>query len=315
MYDTVHLLLTRYDVPNIDFYSETASYLEDPREFPSRRSREGYGYTSNIGNLKIKILDDELTVKGSLCKWWLGDNMQSMTRTDAKEAIGWLSEELHLPMEQAKVTRLDIGCNIITKHTPTIYLNSLGSRQHSRRVPQEHGLYYHRSDWQTLCFYDKIREQKKNRDRIPAQYQDKNVLRYETRYIKDIASHLNMEAINGATLSDDAFCDSMERLLLENYNAIKKIKRSKFEYEMKSVRDLRNMGVLFLVEQAGGLNDFVRMIDTMRKQGKITSKQAYDMKKEVTEACCGKYTSKFVVQNEEIDELDKAIFEAAKFYR
>lgn len=315
MYDTVNLRLTRNDVPNIDFYSETASYLEEPREYPARKSREGYGILSNKGNLTINILDDRITVTGSLCKWWLGDNMQSMTRTDAKEAIEWLSEELHLPMEQAEVTRLDIGCSIITKHTPIIYLNYLGSRQHSRRVPQEHGLYYHRSNWQTLCFYDKIKELKHRRDQVPPQYQDKNVLRYEIRYVKDIANHLNMEAVNGATLSDDAFCNSMERLLLENYNAIKKIKRSKFEYEMKSVKDLRNMGVLFLVEQAGGLNEFVGMIDTMRKQGKITSKQAYDMRKEVTDACCGKYTSKFVVQNEEIDELDKAIFEAAKFYR
>ena len=73
------------------------------------------------------------------------------------------------------------------------------------------------------------------------------------------------------------------------------------------------MGLLSLVEQAGGQLEMIAQINEAAKRGELTKKQAYDLRQAVNDAC--KVREGLTVQNEAIQELDKKVMEAVKFYR
>ena len=79
---------------------------------------------------------------GSLCKYYLGDNFQTLGRGDTKQAIEMLSDTLHLPLHKATVTRIDIAQNYIVKHPTSVYFNHLGNCMFNERLVQPDGLYY-----------------------------------------------------------------------------------------------------------------------------------------------------------------------------
>ena len=82
---------------------------------------------------------------------------------------------------------------------------------------------------------------------------------------------------------------------------------------MKGVKDMDKRCRLLFIERAGGLPNALAIIDADRAAGKITSKQAFEMKKALKEAC--KYSGGIAEENEAIAELDKKMNEAARFYR
>lgn len=71
--------------------------------------------TGSLNGLKITLNRYQMKIKdGSLCKWHLGNNFQTMGRGDTQRAIERLSDALHVQMSKATVTRLDIAQNFIT---------------------------------------------------------------------------------------------------------------------------------------------------------------------------------------------------------
>ena len=73
------------------------------------------------------------------------------------------------------------------------------------------------------------------------------------------------------------------------------------------------MGVLSLVERVGGLNAMMNQITEAKQQGKLSRKQAFDLRQAIKEACAVK--DGLVVENEAIAELNKKVVEAVRFYR
>ncbi|HOG04749.1 MAG TPA: hypothetical protein PK978_00740 [Paludibacter sp.] len=270
--------------------------------------------TGNLDGLKVSLSRHQMKIyKGSLCKWYLGDNFQTMGRSDTQRAIEKLSDTLHLPMSKATITRIDIAQNIITKHPPNVYFNHLGTLKYANRLQQPSGLYYRQAGGQ-LCFYDKFKEQKSNKGQIPELYEGKNVLRYEHRHTNRIASRLNVQKITGATLYDEAFYINLLKLWKESYNSIQKINDISINFEaMRTKQQLYKMGVLSLVGQAGGQLQMIEQINEAQKRGDLTKKQAYDLRQAVNEAC--QIKEGLTVPNEAITELNKKINEAVKFYR
>ena len=219
---------------------------------------------------------------GSLCKWYLGDNFQTMGRGDTQRAIEKLSDTLHVPMSKATVTRLDIAQNFITKHPPEVYLSHLGILKYATRLQEPNGIYYSQTGGR-LCFYDKNREQKSHREPIPELYEGRNVLRYEQRYTNRIASQFKVSEVTGAMLYDEAFYIGLLNRWKEAY------------------------------EQAGGQIQMIEQINEAQKRGELSKKQAFDLRQTINEAC--KIRDGLIVPNEAIRELDKKVSEAVKYYR
>ena len=82
---------------------------------------------------------------------------------------------------------------------------------------------------------------------------------------------------------------------------------------MTSKKELYTMGVLSLVERAGGEAEILEQIKERQQLGHLTSKQAYDLRQVIKEAC--QTNKSLTAENEAIKELDKKIKEAVKFYR
>jgi hypothetical protein len=311
MYDTVNLRLLQTDAGKVDFLSETPCYLEKIGE----HFYNGDTFiTGDLNGLKVSINRSQIKIKdGSLCKWYLGDNFQTMGRGDTERAIEALSDILHLPMSKAMVTRLDIAQNMIVKHPPNVYLNHLGNLRYTKRLQEPNGLYYIQTGGR-ICFYDKIKEQKKHREEIPELYNYRNVLRYEQRYTTRIANQLNVSEVTAATLYNETFYIQLLNRWIETYKAIQKINDITLNFEaMRTKQQLYKMGVLSLIELTGGQVQMIEQINEAQKRGDLSKKQAFDLRQAVNDAC--KIKDGLTVPNDAIKELDKKISDAIKFYR
>lgn len=311
MYDSVNFRLLQEEAGGVDLLSEIPCYLENVGEHYYNGELV---VTGELMGLKISLNSYQMKVKdGSLCKWFLGDNFKTMGRGDTQRAIEKLSDSLHIAMDEATVTRIDVAQNFILKHPPEVYLNHLGLLKYATRLQEPSGLYYQQAGGR-LCFYDKVREQKNHREPIPDLYDGRNVLRYEQRYTKRIASQMGVAAVTGALLYDEAFYMALLNKWKANYKAIQKINDISLNFEaMKTKQQLYKMGVLSLIEQAGGVLQMYEQINEAQKQGKLTRKQAYDLRQVVNDA--SEVGRGVTVPNEAIKELDKKVSEAVKFYR
>lgn len=312
MFDTVNFRLTQAEVSGVDFLSETPCYLEDVAEH--QFSNGLVAVTGKAGGLKISLNRFQIKVcDGSLCKYYLGDNYQTMGRSDTQRAIEMLSDTLHLPMGKAAVYRLDIAQNFICKYPPEVYINHLGMLKNATRLLNDGSVYYQRAG-NVLCFYDKNREQKRKREAVPELYEGRNVLRYEQRYTKHIARQLNVSEVTGALLYDVAFYMGLLSRWRDTYRDIQKINDITLNFQaMKTKQELYKMGVLSLIERAGGQMEMIDQINEAQKRGELTNKQAYDLRQAVKDA--GKVREGLTVPNDAIQELDKKVKEAVMYYR
>lgn len=311
MFDSINFKLTRSDYNGADFLSEVPCYITNISE---HHYENGIVVTGCLDNLKVSCNEYQIRVKdGSLCKWYLGDNLQTMGRKDTERAVEKLSDLLHLPMDKAQVTRIDVSQNFIMKHPPSVYLQHLGVLKGAARLEEPNTLYYRKQDC-GLCFYDKAREQKDKKEPLPELFENRNVLRYEQRYERRIAKHLGVADVRASMLYDEAFYIDLLNKWRDAYTSIQKINDVQLNFEvMRNKKDLNRMGVLALVENVGGLNAMMNQIAEAQQQGKLNKKQAYDLRQAVKDACALK--DGLVVENEAIAELNKKVVEAVRFYR
>lgn len=311
MYDTIYFRLTQGEVQGFDFLAETPCYLEDVAE---HTFSDGVVISGNVGNLKVSLNRFQVKVKdGSLCKFYLGDNFKTMGRKDTQGAIEKLSDVLHLPMSKAAVTRLDVAQNFCTKHPPDVYFNHLGMLKYATRLQEPNGIYYSQTGGR-LAFYDKAKEQRKKGEKIPELYEGKNVLRYEQRYTNRIARQFGLLEVTGSTLFDEAFYIDLLNRWRQSYKNIEKVNDVTFNFErMKTRQMLYKMGVLSLVERAGGQLEFIAQINEAQKRGELTKKQAFDLRATIKDVC--QIRDGLTAPNEAIQELDKKVNEAIRFYR
>lgn len=311
MIDTVHFRLRQDEAGRVDMLSETSCYFNVTGE---HNFNGEIVLSGNIGRLKITASRHQIKIKdGSLCKWFLGDNFQTMGRGDIQRAIEKLSDTLHLPIDKATVTRLDIAQNFIMNYNTDTYMNHLGLLKNTTRLQEPNGLYYSRKD-SRLCFYDKVREQKNIRELVPELYKNRNVLRYEQRYTKKIGTQLNVPEVTGALLYDEAFYIKLLNRWQNTYYAIEKINDITLNFEaMETKQKLYKMGILSLIEKAGGQLEMINQINEAQKKGILKRKQAYDLRQAVNNAC--KISEGITIPNEAIKELDKKVKETIRFYR
>lgn len=167
MYDNLDFRLSMDDIGETDFLNEIPNYLNEVSE---HNYENGYILTGNLDGLKVSVSERSVKVgKGSLCKYYLGDNFQTLTRTDTKQAIEKLSDTLHLPMDKATVSRIDVAQNFILEHPVEVYYNHLGELPYYKRSLLDGSLYYNNSKG-SLVFYNKIKEQKAKSKPIPLAY-------------------------------------------------------------------------------------------------------------------------------------------------
>jgi hypothetical protein len=309
MYDTIKLSIP---IEKID-EDGISRLLQNLPDFTEHKKKDGQEYVSgNLKNFRVNLSGQGVHLTGSLAKYFLPDNLHTLTRSDSKRALEQLSDELHLPIKDAIVKRIDFSQNFLMKYKPESYYKYLGESQHYNRLTQEKSLYYS-NGLRTKLFYNKIAEAKHKRIEIPEIWKNENVLRYELRFKDRLPLQFNISELKASMLYDDKFYIGLFDRWHSEYQSINKINIFNLNLtDMNSPNDFMKQLQLYAISSIGQ-DRIMSEIEHLRAS-KIFDKPEYysRLKKNIKQLCS---MPKLTESSELIDELDKKVADSKRFYR
>lgn len=299
MVDNVKLYLPRCrDMPSVTPYLDSGSERTDI----DTGEVSVYGSVSNI---KVSQTFGGYYIQGSLPKYLYGNNVCQLTRKDIGTAIENLSDTLHLPIQDADVTSIEVGANICLSKVPSAYIGLLGDMPRMKRVMLGDSLYYRGSGKvfpRQYYFYDKKQEVKKKGGVMPHRFETANMLRYEMRLYRHLAKQLGIQELKASTLQDRAVYRELVNRWLDGYLSIKKITDMKGSGYTKgmSVKQVRET---FVAQQLakGGIIAIEGLITKLKGESFFTDRRDYSKLKKSLYDIVGK--GKSSVDKTLIDEL------------
>lgn len=143
MFDTIQFNLKYKDVNQLNVLKT----ITRDHCFEETRTCNGVVFTTRLENLTVRSTETTLSIgNGSLCKFLYGNNMVNFTRDDTFHAIEKLSDLLHVSLNHATVSRMDVAYNFEVKNPPESYFYYLGPLPRYKRLEQTYhsleGLYY-----------------------------------------------------------------------------------------------------------------------------------------------------------------------------
>lgn len=269
--------------------------------------------TGTLENLRLKINGEHLSISGSIPKYLFGNNLESLTRKDTQTAIEKLSDILHLPIKDSKVFRLDLGANILVKEPLQNYYSCLGFLpRFSRDQFGNNKTLSYKTTQKILVFYDKLKEARKSKVKIPEFYQDHPLLRYELRFLKRVSESLKVSEIKAEDLYKESSYIKTIDLWKQYYFSIPKINSIKLTNEaltMVNVKDFEKQLALIGLKTIGEQEIFQLLENSKSEIDKMTFSR---LKKKVTELL---KQPELTEPNEAIKELDSKVNQTVRNYR
>ena len=160
-----------------------------------------------------------------IAKSYFGDNLHTLTRDETKYALEKLSDCLHVDINTAKITRLDVSTTLQTKRPPANYFRYLGEKPYFKRLEavKDETLYYCNHQRQ-IILYDKTKEAISNNVPIPDILRNSNLLRYELRYIKRLNKQLNIDLAATKLYNEDFYRSVIQNWYNEFMESLKERK-------------------------------------------------------------------------------------------
>lgn len=268
MIDTMNICFNSDQLKGIDLQrhlleicevSSMATHQQDNREW----------ITGNIGNYKVSASSNYLSLKGSLSKWYLGNNIHEFTPNLLKEAIATLSDTLSLPIGKARISRLDISGNLFVSQKPEHYFPLLEYATYYKRFQQPNSLYFQKTS-EKMLFYDKVKESKAKQQVIPNSMKWKDILRFEYDLLtyKALQKMLNLSDVS-----------PLEILVPDNYNKLVQcwhksysmILKKRNMIDLTQVRNSKSFEDLFfakgLQSEFSSIEAAMQAIELMQEQG------------------------------------------------
>lgn len=310
MYDTVNLWLSSELAGNVSLTDYVPQFID---RVTYHQAQDGQPYFNGyLGNYKVSVSGKGISLKGSLAKYFLPDNFHTLTRSDSAWAIEKLADELHLPMKQAKISRVDFGQNILMDYKPEAYYSYLGECLHYKRHPLDKSLYY-RNALRQLYFYDKIAEGKKKKMSLPDVWHGQNVLRYELRFMSRLHAQFNMPEVKASTLSNEKFYMALVDRWEAEYEQVNKLNLINFNLlDMKSGKDFFKQLALSKINDIGQ-DRIMQAVDDLKVKKAFKNPEEYSrLKRKIRELT---KTPDLTKSSELVAELDKKISAAKRYYR
>lgn len=309
MYDNLDLTVTRATSPGTDFIQTIPQFLTTVSSHGVNQF--GEYITGYLDTLKVSISESRVKIYDcSLCKYYLGDNFKTLSRGDTKRAIEQISDHLHLPFDNANITRIDFAKNLVMQFDEKVYYPYLGEAQYYSRLEQNNGLYYN-NQLRQLVFYGKEYEQKLKKQPIPELYKNRNVLRFEMRFRKQLRQQFNRPEIIAKLLYDEAFYSDLVTRWKNEYLAIQKINSKLISMKPTgSKKELaENLALYTIIEL--GQPQILSKVKEWQESNQISKKQAYDLRTFIKQLSQTPIDEK---GNELINELNQKVKEAARFW-
>jgi len=151
MFDTIHIWLPSERSGKIDlnlFIQNLEKTEEIKSEFGEYKIRGKLRQ-----NLNVLFTSNGISIKGSLAKYFIGNNLKTLTREEIKTAIQKIGNDLSIPILKAKLTRIDIGFNMSMEYEPRYYFNGLGEKSRMHRSIVDPTSLYYKNGSKVLNFY------------------------------------------------------------------------------------------------------------------------------------------------------------------
>lgn len=265
-----------------------------------------------LDTLKVIINPRSVQIKdGSLCKYYLGSNLKGLQRKDVESSLEKISDELHLPFDEAIVTRMDVSSNLIVKNPVGMYFDLLGESTYYTRLEQKSSLYYTKHNSQKVL-YDKLKQMKSSNEFIPDHYMNHHVLRYELRYLNRLAKQFQKDQIKAKDLFEESFYIEVIKRWVKEYFDIKKYNPTNFNMRPTgSTKELIDRLALEGLKTIGE-DKAMKLIKQWQEGGDINAKQAYHHRQKLE----GLLTMDGDQEAHEfILELDQKVLELAEYYK
>ena len=303
MYDKVKLWVPRYSTtPDISLFLDKAKAQTDLKtgEVCTFGSLEG---------LKVSIYTGGISVIGSLAKFLYPNNIYPLDRHGTAQAIEKLSDSLHLPIANAKVTGLEFGRAFVMKHLVESYLSKLGDMPKLLRYHFDVGTLYYKprgkQQPKVYAFYDKKADAAAKGMALPIGFEDANLLKYEMRINGRLPQQIGVPIVTASTLSESDFYRLLMKQYQDSYFAISKLKQVKVDMSnIKTVSDAYDVLVAILISQSDQ-TQITAFLEDMKEAKVFKDRKNYTrLKKKIQEA-----TNKASVttSDELIRELDDEI--------
>lgn len=227
-------------------------------------------YLGKIGGMTITFNRNKLTILGSLTTLVTGSNLKFADKAQIIEGIIGLEGLLEFSLKDARVTRLDVAGNIVTKNPILEYCKCLLDINKFNRYEQPTGVVF-KNDTTYLQFYDKIEEMRSKRHSIDTAFIHHNILRYECKLYADVFKRLikNRRPTLVQVLENyDLFVEEWRRL----FQSINKRRDSLgfppeiFTEKLEFDRALEIIGI----NTVGGLGSILKIIDEAKAKEYFT---------------------------------------------
>ena len=309
MFDTLNMYLRQDSVRDIDLLAEIPVHFDKVK---FEETDERVKYSGRLKNLYVSVSEKGLFISGSLAKYYLSDNMQTLRRQDTEQAIQNLSDDLHLPIDEAQVSRIDFAHNFIMQYEPEVYYPYLGESQYFKRYIQPESLYY-KNGSRTKLFYDKPAEAKSKGYKIPEVWTLKNVLRYEIRYRRRLNKQLKEPEIKAGTLYEEKFYIKLINRYVSDFKSIHKHSEINLDTEnMSTPKDFWDQMALLMIDRIGQ-NGAVDLVEELRAKDVLDKPEYYSrLKKQIRDK-----SKKFSASDSTplIEELESKVSALKRYYR
>lgn len=232
--------------------------------------------TGYLRNLRVNVNDQKLTLDGSLPKFMRGNNLDTLSRSEIREVLQHISEDLKVDMLRGHAYRFEAGVTIKVEKPVETYCQQLGeSSRYSRttmRMGHGCGVYYDNS-LRTLVFYDKVREMKEKHERIPENYLGNHLLRYELRFRQRLPKQFNVPEVTASMLREETFFRGIVERWQSEYTRISKLRRFVPRVIPADVRSMKNALALKGIQSCGGEAPLLETLSAWRKAGSVKMHQ------------------------------------------
>ena len=308
MIDKIKLSLPRCrDMPDI------SGYLDNGNESSNVKTGE-VSVFGNVENIKVMQYFGGYSIQGSLPKFLYGNNVCQLTRKEVGQAIEKLSDRLHLPLNDARVTSIEVGANICLTKQHTAYTRLLGDMPRMQRVSMADSLYYRGSGKvhpRQYYFYDKVAEVRKSGGTMPQGLEAANMMRYEMRLNGRLPFQLSIPEFKGSTLQDRKVYQELINRWLNGYLSINKLVNMEDEH-LKKGMSVKEAQEVFIAQQIakGGSSMIDEFIAKLKQNECFDNRLYYNRVKSNLQKLASK--TKLSVDNGDIEELTAKVKQIAQ---
>lgn len=297
MYDSLTMFIASNQ------YEQALCALTSIQEIIDRSTGEVF-FKGNLGNLRVKIKSNGIVIMGSLAKFHFGNNLEVLTRKDAKTAIEKLSDIIGLDVAQGRVYALEIGSNFSMQEPVQVYCQCLAECRYYEKAQYPHGLMY-RNLKRSLIFYDKLEEYKQHKKKVPESFDGVHLLRYELKFKKRLSEQLGKKAVFAGQLYDESFYMLVLGKWQSEYFKIRRLNKLKLDcIKMSSVNSPKKLGTMLAAIglQAVGEENIMTIIEANKNSlGKVQLSRLKAKIRELSQSAI------VTVPQEAILELDSKI--------